>query len=37
LTTTDKFADMFGFSRDVNQMKEQIKIYLTAATKDDGE
>ncbi len=37
LTTTDKFADMFGLSRDVNQMKEQIKIYLTAATKDDGE
>ncbi|NMC04124.1 MAG: SMC-Scp complex subunit ScpB [Candidatus Lokiarchaeota archaeon] len=37
LTTTDKFADMFGFSRDVNQMKEQIKIYLTAATKDEGE
>ncbi len=37
LTTTDKFADMFGFSRDVNQMKEQIKIYLTAATKDDAE
>jgi DNA-binding transcriptional ArsR family regulator len=28
LTTTDKFADMFGFSRDVNQMKWQIKIYL---------
>ncbi|MEX2683800.1 MAG: SMC-Scp complex subunit ScpB [Candidatus Sigynarchaeota archaeon] len=37
LTTTDKFADMFGLSRDVNQMKEQIKIYLTAATKEDGE
>jgi segregation and condensation protein B len=37
LTTTDKFADMFGFSRDVSQMKEQIKIYLTAATKDEAE
>ncbi|HME55497.1 MAG TPA: SMC-Scp complex subunit ScpB [Candidatus Lokiarchaeia archaeon] len=35
LTTNDKFADMFGFSRDVAKMKEQIKIYLTAATKDD--
>ena len=35
LTTTDKFADMFGFSRDVAKMKEQIKIYLTAATKDE--
>jgi segregation and condensation protein B len=37
LTTTDKFADMFGFSRDVNQMKEQIKIYLNASTKEDGD
>jgi len=37
LVTTDKFADMFGFSRDVAKMKEQIKIYLTAATKEEGE
>lgn len=35
LTTTDKFADMFGFSRDVAKMKEQIKVYLTASAKDD--
>ncbi len=35
ISTTDKFADMFGFSRDVNQMKEQIKTYLTAAVKSD--
>nr|MDO8116615.1 SMC-Scp complex subunit ScpB [Candidatus Sigynarchaeota archaeon] len=37
LVTTDKFADMFGFSRDVKTMKEQIKIYLTAATQGDDE
>jgi segregation and condensation protein B len=37
LVTTDKFADMFGFSRDVSKMKEQIKLYLTDATKDDNE
>ena len=28
ITTTTKFADMFGFSRDISKMKEQIKIYL---------
>ncbi|MHA1791863.1 MAG: SMC-Scp complex subunit ScpB [Promethearchaeota archaeon] len=28
LITTEKFADMFGFSRDISKMKEQIKIYL---------
>ncbi len=37
LVTTDKFADMFGFSRDVKTMKDQIKIYLTAATQGDDE
>jgi len=37
LVTTDKFADMFGFSREVAKMKEQIKVYLTAATSDDNE
>ncbi|MHA1371178.1 MAG: SMC-Scp complex subunit ScpB [Promethearchaeota archaeon] len=28
LTTTNKFADMFGFSRNISKMKEQIKAYL---------
>lgn len=28
ITTTDKFADMFGLSRNVEMMKEQIKTFL---------
>ncbi|MHA1680028.1 MAG: SMC-Scp complex subunit ScpB [Promethearchaeota archaeon] len=28
LTTTEKFADMFGLSRDVHKMKEQLKVFL---------
>ena len=37
IVTTDKFADMFGFSRNVQQMKEQIQIYLTSTSDDDEE
>ncbi|MFX0099373.1 MAG: SMC-Scp complex subunit ScpB [Candidatus Hodarchaeota archaeon] len=35
IVTTNKFADMFGFSRDISKMKEQIKVFLMQDSGDE--